>query len=290
VRTTLKVTLMPSEQLKTLVDQMPDADSRGMYTENIDKEKIERAAAEIAKRGQENLLGLIEMLSDPGSAADVKPHYALHCVVNHALVTKDEKLRKAFSETMAGQLENQKLHPTNRAYLCQELQWCGRDEACAALGKVLTDDILTDAATSALIAIGGERAASPLRAAAARAEGKARLNVIDALAVLADPKAAEIFDKALTDKDAEVRMAAAAGLARTAQADAAETLLKAAAAAQSWERTQLTKSCLVLAEKLAAAGKKPAAKQIYEKLKATRTSDAEEYLRDAADRGLKAIA
>ena len=36
-----------SEQLKTLVDQMPDPDGKGMFTENIDKQKIETAIAAI---------------------------------------------------------------------------------------------------------------------------------------------------------------------------------------------------------------------------------------------------
>jgi hypothetical protein len=45
----------------------------------------------------------------------------------------------------------------------------------------------------------------------------------------------------------------------------------------------------VLAEKLAAAGNKAAAKQIYEKLKSTRTSNEEEHLRTAAERGLAAL-
>lgn len=277
-------------QLKSLVEQMPDPDSRGMYTENVDKAKIDHAVAEIAKGGKESLLGLIQMLGEPGSASDVKPHYALHCVVNYALVTQDEDLRREFGEAMASQLENENLQPYNRTYLCQELQWAGRDEACESLGKVLLNEDLTDAAATALAAIGGERAASQLRAAAAKADGKCRLNLIDALATLAEPKSADILKEALSDKDSEVRIAASAGLARLGQADSADVLLKAADAAQGWERTQITKACLVLAEQLAARGNKAAARQVYEKLQATRTSDSDRYIRDAAQRGLAAIA
>ena len=35
---------MPSEQLQALVDQMPDADSRGMFTENIDGYREDQVA------------------------------------------------------------------------------------------------------------------------------------------------------------------------------------------------------------------------------------------------------
>jgi len=278
-----------TEQLKTLVDQMPDPDGDGMYRKNIDKDKIDKVAAELAQGGKENLLGLISLLAAPGSKEDAKPHYALHCVVNHALVTRDEKLRRALCEALASQLTNVDLHPVNRAYLCQELQWAGRDEACAPLGGVLLDADLIDAAATALIAIGGERAASQLRAAVPQAEGKAKLNLIDALAVLADPQSAAIFQKALADSDREVRLAAAAGLGELGQADSVELLLKAADAAQGWERTQLTKSCLVLAEKLAASSNKPAAKRIYERLQTTRMTKSEEHIRVAAQRGLAAM-
>jgi hypothetical protein len=279
-----------TEQLKTLVDQMPDPDARGMYTENIDGEKIEKAVTAIATGGKENLLGLIELLGEPGSADNAKPHYALHCVVNHALVASDEKLRVDVCEAMASQLENKNLHPYSRAFLCEQLQWAGRDESCAALGKVLLDEDVTDAAATALVAIGGERAASQLRAAAAKAKGKARLNLMDALAALAEPKSAAIFKAALQDKDREVRIAAAVGLASLGQPEAAGPLFKTADSAKGWERTQATKSCLLLAEKLAAKGKKSDAKRIYERLEATRIAKSEQHIREAARLGLAAIA
>lgn len=279
-----------SEQLKSLVDQMPEPDGRGMYTSDIDKEKIEKAAAAIAKGGKENLLGLIEMLGEPGTQENAKPHFALHCVVNHALITDDEKLRKEFCDVLGAQLQNKSLHPYSRAYLCQELQWAGRDEACPALGKVLLDEDVSDDAATALAGIGGERAASQLREAVDKAQGKARLNLMDALAALAEPKSAATFQKGLADSDREVRIAAAVGLAKLGQADSIEPLFKLADAAKGWERTQTTKACLVLAEKLAAAGKKSDAKRVYERLQKTRTDKTEQHVRDAAQRGLAAIA
>ncbi len=277
-------------QLKELVSQMPDADKKGMYTENIDKAKIEKTTAAIARGGKENILGLIEMLGAPGSVDNAKPHYALHCVVNHALVTRDEKMRREFCEAIASQLDNKKLHPYARAFLCQELQWAGRDEACPALGKVLLDKDVSDEAATALAAIGGEKAASQLRGAAKKAQGSARLNLIDALAALAEPKSAIAFTDALRDGNREVRIAAAAGLANLGQTDATDLLLKIADSAKGWERTQLTRSCLVQAEKLAASGKKNEAKLIYQRLQKTRTDKSEEHVREAAKRGLATVA
>ncbi len=276
-----------SEQLKQLVAEMPDPDGRGMFTENIDKAKIEKAVGLIAEGGAGSMGGLIEMLGEPGTAENAKPHYALHCVINHALVAKNERLRKAFCEMVAKQVTNEKLSTYNRAYLCQELQWAGREESCAALGNVLLDEELTEAASMALAAIGGERAASQLRAAVPNATGKCRLCVIDALAALADQKAAAIFKQALGDDDREVRLAAGSGLSRLGDGTAADLLIRAADCDPGWERIRQTKHCMVLAEKLIEAGDKPTAARIYEHLRDTRSDPSEKYIRDAAEAALK---
>lgn len=277
-----------NEQLKKLVDQMPDPNGKGMLTSNVDKEKTETAVAAIAEGGRENVAALIRMLGPAGSRESAKPLYALHCVINHTLVVRDQKRRKELCEAIAAQLANENLLPENRAFLCQELQWAGHEEACGALGKVLLTEGVSDDAATALIAIGGESAAAELRRAVKEAKGKARLNLMDALAALSDPKSLATFRKGLQDKDREVRIAAAAGLAGIGQGNASELLLKAAASAKGWERAQLTKSCLVLAEKLAAGGNMRAATLVYKSLQ-DRTGDNEKHVREAAKRGLAAI-
>jgi hypothetical protein len=67
-------------------------------------------------------------------------------------------------------------------------------------------------------------------------------------------------------------------------------LLRAADAAQGWERSQLTKSCLVLAERLAESGNSSAAKRIYKQLAESRGDVAESHVRDAARRGMDVLA
>ncbi|HUT13633.1 MAG TPA: HEAT repeat domain-containing protein [Thermoguttaceae bacterium] len=274
-----------SEQLKQLVDQMPDADSRGMYTTDIDKDKIEKAVAEIAKGGRENVLGLVEMLGEPGSEEDVKPHYALHCVANHALIAGDERARKELAETLAGQLSNPALWTYNRAFLCQELQWVGHGEASAALGALLLDEDLVEPATMALTAI-RDGAAEQFRAALPRAQGKCRLNVVQGLGAVEDRQSVRALQQALGDADREVRLAAGWGLSRMGDAGSVDALLKAADVEPGWERVEATKHCLVLAEKLAAAGGKDQAAKIYSHLRDTRKDPTEKYVREAAEKAL----
>jgi len=276
-----------SERLKSLVAELPNPDNRGMLCTDIDKEKIERSIAAIHAGGRDSVLGLIEMLVPPGAGDDAKAHYALHCLANHVLKIKDEDARRQFSEALASQLGGARPKPV-QAYLCQELQWAGRREAAAALGKLLCDEELCDPAAMALVAI-GNGAAEQFRAALPEARGKCRLNVVQGLGSVGDPASADALKQALDDPDREVRLAAGWGLARLGDAGSVDLLLKAADAAQGWERIQATKHCLVLAEKLAAAGNKDEARRVYAHLQQTRTDRSERYVRDAAQEALAAI-
>lgn len=277
------------EKLKALVEQMPDPDGRGMFTENIDKEKIEKAVAEISRGGRENVQGLIEMLDEPGSEKDVKPHYALRCVGNHALIAKDESARRQFCETLAAALEGGSsgsgLSDYNKAFLCQELQWAGRKEAVPALATLLPNEDLVDPAAMALVAI-RDGATDALLSALPKARGRCRLGIVDALAALAEPKAAPALKQALADDDPEVRLAAGDGLSKLGDAGAVGLLIKAADAEPGWERVRATKHCLVLAEKLLAAGNKAAAVKIYTHLRDSRKDPTERYVRDVAEKAL----
>jgi hypothetical protein len=241
--------------------------------------------AAICAGGPDNVRGLVRMLDAPGSQEDAKPHYALHCVMNHTLVTRDEDVRRQFSEVLASELAADHT-PYVRSFLCQLLQWAGGREAVAALGEVLDDQTLCQPAALALVAI-RDGAAEQLRAALPTAASK--LVVVHSLAALADAESADIFRQALEDQDGDVRLAGGAGLAAVGGADAVGSLLKAADVDAGWERIQATKHCLVLAERLQADGNRDAARQIYKHLQQTRSAPREAYVREAAQRALAQI-
>ncbi len=272
-------------KLVALVNQMPDPDGRGMLTENIDQDKIEKTVAAIYEGGTELVQGLIDMLGEPGSPENAKPHYALHCVVNHALVIGDENGRRRISETLTKNLASDRLSTYNKAYLCQELQWAGRREAVAALGALLLDEELVEPATMALSAI-RDGAAEQFRAALPKAQGKCRLNIVQGLGAVEDGQSAAALREALGDADPEVRLAAGWGLARMGDAGSADLLIQAADRSEGWERIQATKHCLVLAEQLKAAGQRDGANKVYQHLQRTRTDPAERYIQLAASAGM----
>lgn len=273
-----------SERLRSLVELMPGPDGKGMLTEDLDKARIEKALAEIYAGGAEHVLGLVDMLGEPGSEEDVKPRYALHGVVNHALVVGDGPGRKRTCEILAGQLASDR--PTHvRAFLCQELGWAGGTEAVPALGRMLSDEELAAPAAMALVSI-GDGAATEFRRAWPSVKGEARRHIADGLAALAEPASAAILVEALKSDDRELRIAGAAGLSRIGDPKFVESLLKAANRASGWERTQATASCLALAETLAEAGRVAEARRVHEHLRATRTEPNESHVREAAERGL----
>jgi len=272
-----------SEQLKSLVDQMPDPDGRGLLSK-IDKDKVEKAIAAIHKGGRDNVLGLIDMLVEPGKGDDVKPHYALHVLAVHVCKLEDDKPRAEFAWTVASQLGGKRPKGVQK-YLIRQLQVAGGKEVVGTLGKALLDPELCEPAAQALAAI-GEGAGEQLRAALPKVKGKSRLTVVQNLGVVGDAKAVDALRQAVGDKDREVRIAASWGLANIGDAGSADIVLKAADAHKGWERIQETKACLLLAEKLLAAGEKKEAARIYSHLQRTRTDPSERYVREAAEKAL----
>jgi HEAT repeat protein len=154
------------------------------------------------------------------------------------------------------------------------------------LGALLLDEELVEAATMALLAI-REGAAAQFRAALSQAQGKCRLNVIQALGDVKDAESVDSLTSALRDADREIRLAAGWGLARIGDAGSVELLINEADTRTGWERIQASKHCLVLAGQLSSIGKHDSAKRIYTHFRDTRTTAAERHVREAAERALR---
>jgi hypothetical protein len=272
--------------LLELVNKMPDPDQRGMYCTDIDKEKIEGAIRDILRGGRENIIGVIDMLVEPGKGDDVKAHYALHCMALRVCKLVNNRPRRRFARVLASQIGGDRPKEVQK-YLIRELQVAGGREAVETLGKVLTDEDLCEPAAQALVAI-GEGAAEQLREALPKASGKCRLTILQNLGVVRDTESVDALKKAASDEDEAIRRAAIWGLANIGNAGSVNVLQKAADKAEGWERIQATKACLLLAEELITAGNKSEAAKIYKHLRDTRTKPAERYVSNAAKIGLAA--
>jgi len=282
------------QDIATLVNKLPDPDEHGLLSV-IDKEVVENVIDELRRGGPvrqaqgqlRSLRALIDMLAVPGEGEDfnppdvrrIKARYAIH-VWAVKVCQNAEKDRRLFATTLASQLGGDRPKPVQE-FLIQQLQVAGHQEVVPALGKLLCDDELCDAAAMALVAI-GTGAAEQLRAALPKAKGRCRLIILQNLGVVRDHGAIDALREAAHDQDRENRVAAIWALANIGDSQSVDLLLEAADKSQGWERIKATKACLLLAENLMTAGKKTEAKKIYSHLADTRTGH-EQYIREAAE-------
>ncbi|MDP6636170.1 MAG: HEAT repeat domain-containing protein [Phycisphaerae bacterium] len=280
-----------SDKLKKLVEQMPEADGTSGKSGKKGRRKSSGTLTgpswseaapvfdEVLKGGSESIVGLIGMLSATDDGKDIKPRYMIHALTTYACTPGKDAARACVAGAITSQLAGQS--KDNQAFLMRQLQLCADAKAAPELGKFLCTKDLSTPAAYALTAIGKD-ALPQLRAALPKAKGSCLLDVVQALGVLGDEKSVEGLRKAAADSDREVRISAVRGLANIGDAGSADVLIKASDAKGAWERIQTAKACLVLAEKLNAAGKKSDAQKIYKHLRNTRKDAGEKYLADLA--------
>lgn len=246
------------------------------------------AAAKLCEQflagGKEMIVALLGRIRDPASAdyVNYKAEYLAHLLVVHAGAPDRAAQRGLLAGVVAEQVGNASLSAYVRLFLIRELQWIGSAPHLASLAALLGTEPYTQPAVSAMVAI-REGAGEALRSFFPKAEGPVRLAVLHGLAALQEVEAAAIFRAALTDENRDVRITAAWGCVQAADAAAAGALLRAADAARDWERIKLTASCVELADRLQANGKKEQAAGIYRHLLETRQAPSEKYLRELAE-------
>ena len=289
-----------SENLKELVDAMPSPSKRvepatpedrkkprpkeGILSD-ADKAAMEKALAEIHAGGRDNVVALVGMLVPEDPPADSKVRHALHALATKVSGTKGGD-RKAFAESLASTLAAERPKEV-RQFVVRQIQLCGGGEVAPALGKLLADEDVSLDATTALLAI-RDGAGEQFRSALPKSSGRTRVGIIQALGLLGDREATKPLREALNSSNGDEKRAAVWALAKLGDADSADLLLKTADAAEGYDRTVATDACLLLAENLAAAGKKAEAHKIYAYLWERPADASEEHVKQAVQIGLKA--
>jgi HEAT repeat protein len=205
--------------------------------------------------GGPEMVGKVLVLvgSEFGDPKGVKPKYALHGVVIYASRPGAPSDRRMVAETLGGHLASE--YSTDlKAFICRQLQLCGRPQEIPALSRLLTDPVLCEPATQAMLAIGTGDAAVALRKALGKVEGKQRATVIQALGRLKDKAAAPAIRKAAGDADRDVRLSVLYALGNAGDGRGVDILFKAVAARKGFERTQAIDACLRLGRQLAGQG------------------------------------
>jgi HEAT repeat protein len=279
--------MKPNEQLASLIKRFPGSSNQAI-TDQAASEEVQRLVEEMLAAGAEMIGDLADLIVDPAKSTpdDAKARFLLHAAVVQLGAGGKETQRKQLAAALADALAADRPKEV-AACLIRELQWIAGSENAAALGKFLNDETLCDDAARALANIGGEAAAAQFRERLSKVAGKQRLAILQHLGTLRDSKSAEALQSAAADADVQVRITAVWALANLGEPSAVDVALKAADA-QGHERVQHTKSCLLLAERLAEGGHKTEARRIYRSLRETRSDASEAYVREAAERKLAA--
>lgn len=273
------------EDLKDVLDGLVIPD-KAAKPGTVDAEATSRALKALLAGGRERLIALVGMLTEPGKGDDSKARYALHALAVRVSAAKDDRQRRLFTESLASVLGGERPKAV-QAFIVRQLQVAGREEVVPALGKVLLDDDLGEPALEALLAI-RSGAAAQVRTALAKAEGKRRVALVQALGTLRDTEAVASLRKLAGGKDGDARLAASWALANIGDPGAVEVFAKLPPA-EGAERFRYASAALLLAERLRDAGKKDEAAKVYRSLKERHTGTDEAHVRDAAARGLAGL-
>jgi len=261
---------MQDNKIAELVDQIPALDKRGTFTGPSWDEAIPILDGVLAA-GRDGIAAVIAMLKDVDDGSDYKARYVLHALAQYVGRPGKEAARALHAEALAAK---------PNAYCARQLQVCGTKTQAPALGKMLADPDLCEYAAQALLAI-RDGAVEEFRKALPDLKGGPRVTVLQALGVLADGASADAFKAAIADPDPDVRLIAGWGLARIGEG--VDLVIKATDVDGVYERIKATSNALLLAERLASAGKKADAAKVYQHLK---SDTFEKYVREIAAEAL----
>ena len=176
--------------------------------------------------------------------------------------------RLALSKAMAARL-GPATPKQARIWLLKQLQHIGRDEAAAAVARLLgeQDPLIRERARRALQDNPSPAVPAALRAALAKATEPAwRVALINAMAYRADGDTVGALIEQARDTDESVRTAAVEALGRIGDKAAEPAIATATTRGATRARRIATDNYLLLADKLAAKGDKASALSIYRKL------------------------
>ena len=218
-----------------------------------DRDEAHAVMARLAEGGPATVATLVELVGDEfGDPEGVGPKYALHGLVHFVSTPGADGDRGMVAETLARELSGDHSDEL-KAFLCRQLQLCGRSQEVPALGRLLTSDRLCEPAAQALLAINTDEATAALREALADAEEGRVTTIVKALGRQRDKASANAIRNLAGDPERDVRLVTWYALANIGDAGSKKLLLEVADDEPSYERDQATEACLLLARRLAAS-------------------------------------
>jgi len=150
-----------------------------------------------------------------------------------------------------------------KQYACRELSIIGTQQSVPVLAPMLTNQEYSDMARYALERIPGEAADKALLDALPKADGKAKIGIVNSLGERGTKAAAGEIAKLVDNSDRLLAGAAISALGKIGGPDALKGLDKALASAPDNQKMLVYDAYLRIADKMAAAGDKAGANKIY---------------------------
>jgi HEAT repeat protein len=170
-----------------------------------------------------------------------------------------------------------------KQYVCRELSLIGNDSCVPTLAKMLTDEKLSDMARYALERIPGETVDKALMEALPKAEGKAKIGIVNTLGERGCRGATAEITQLAGGADPMLAGAAVSALGKIGGPEAADALAKVTGSASDKLKPTVYDACLKCADQMAAEGNKAGALKIYQSLNKTGVP---QLVRTAALRGM----
>jgi hypothetical protein len=174
---------------------------------------------------------------------------------------KPDELKK-FETALDGVLKSDAKY-AGKQYACRELSIIGTQQSVPVLAPMLTNQEYSDMARYALERIPGEAADKALLDALPKADGKAKIGIVNSLGERGTKPAAGEIAKLVDNSDRLLAGAAISALGKIGGPDALKGLDKALASAPDNQKMLVYDAYLRIADKMAAAGDKAGANKIY---------------------------
>ncbi|WPQ62295.1 HEAT repeat domain-containing protein [Chitinophaga sancti] len=202
---------------------------------------------QLEKLGEEGLTTLA-MMSQTGN---IRVQYALTAYTRYITAALQDSARKTAVKAWCRALKWVPSIPAKN-FLISQLQLCGNDVAAATIAPYLVQEPLCDAATRALIQIGGPVAKPTLVYALSKAKGNCRIALINAIGELRYLSGLDAVTALANTKDLRQRRAALMAIANMGN-ESSDSLLRAAAATAGYvyDSTNATAAYILFAQRMA---------------------------------------
>lgn len=204
-------------------------------------------------------------------------------IVRGSLGSPDRRAAVAASLT---ELLTSDATPDAKQFACRQLALCGGPENVPGIAAQLTSEELSDYARYALERIPGPEADKALLGALSKAQGKAKVGIINSLGVRGVDEAVNAIAKYTSSKDEELADAAICALGDIGGDKAVKALNAAKRRAGKRHADAVANALLTCAEDFAKAGEKQSAERIYRSL----SSGESDAVQRAAKAGLDSLA